>query len=139
MKKQKEIKDIDLFLREEYEGNIYIMPLTNKSKQQFKDQLHVLSIIGLDIKNMSKKVSNELFEESSIFLKEVKKALNNKDLFFKINKDIFINIHTVFKDSFLNKKIVEKIKIKNNLEKIYLSKINLIFENILYREKNGNN
>jgi len=139
MKKKKDIKDIDLFLREEYEGNIYIMPLTNKSKQQFKDQLYVLSVIGLDIKNMSKKVSNELFEESSIFLKEVKKALNNKDLFFKINKDIFINIHTLFKDSFLNKKIVKKIKIKNDLERVYLSKINLIFENMLYGEKNGNN
>jgi len=127
--------NIDLFLREEFNKTLYIMPLTEKSMTEFKDQLDVLLIIIKDMKDLSKKISVSMEKELSDTENSIKAAILSENLFFSINLDLFKKVHVIFRDSFLNETIIFASKEKvDNIELVYLNKINEIFINLITGE-----
>lgn len=126
------INKIDLFLREEYGDTLYIMPITEKSFNDFRDQLSVLLILVKDMREISKKISKKIEEEFNDIQLSIESALNNEFLFFSVKLKNFKHFRDTFRESYMNEKIVSASKSElSDIENIYLNKINEIFNIIL--------
>lgn len=127
-------KDIDIYMRELIGSKLVIMPITDLAIRDFKDQLFVLEKIILEMQIISKNISKEINSEINHVLDAVKEAKNSKALFFSVELDKFKRVHEIFRDSFLEDKVLIAAKSDlntNNLELIYLRKINEIFEKFI--------
>lgn len=121
-------------MRELIGSKLVIMPITDLAIRDFKDQLFVLEKIILEMQIISKNISKEINSEINHVLDAVKEAKNSKALFFSVELDKFKRVHEIFRDSFLEDKVLIAAKSDlntNNLELIYLRKINEIFEKFI--------